>query len=95
MLIPLLSFIKLAPARELHVCLVADSNAYGASSDHKLTPILSFSSRALAFHPTKRTLSTLHPRLHSPKIPFKTHNRALPIFRPRPPQNGIVPARQD
>jgi hypothetical protein len=88
MLIPLLSFIQLAPARKLHVCLVANTNAYGASSDHKLTPILSFSSRALAFHPAKRTLSTLHSRLHSSKIPFKTHNRALPISRPRPPQNA-------
>lgn len=53
MLIPLLAFIKLALARKLHVCLVTNNNAYGASSDHKLAPILSFSSRALAFHPTK------------------------------------------
>ena len=53
MLIPLLSLIKLAPARKLHVCLVANNNAYGASSHHKLAPILSFSTRALAFHPAK------------------------------------------
>jgi hypothetical protein len=53
MLIPLLSFIKLAPTRKLHVCLVTNNNAHGASSKHKLALILSFSSRALAFHPAK------------------------------------------
>jgi len=53
MLIPLLSFIKLAPARKPHVCLVARNNAYAASSGHKLAPILNFASRALAFHPAK------------------------------------------
>jgi hypothetical protein len=52
-LIPILSFLKLAPARKLHVCLVANKDAYGASSDHKLIPILGFSTCALAFHPAK------------------------------------------
>ena len=86
MLPPLLSFVKLAPARELHVCLVANNNAYRASSDHKLALILKLLACALAFNPAKSSHSTLHPCLHRPEIPFKTHNRALPNFRPRPPQ---------
>jgi hypothetical protein len=85
MLFPLLSTVKLAPARELHVYLVINKT-YGMSSDHKLVPTLNFLTCALAFNPAKQSQFTLYPWLYKPKFRFKPHSRTLPNFGPRPPQ---------
>ena len=94
MLSSLLSSIKLAPAHEVYVCLVAVRNAYGMSSHHKLVPALNFLTWALAFSPAKQPCLILCLTLYAPKIPFKTHNRDLPDFRPRPPQTRAAPFKR-
>jgi hypothetical protein len=96
MLSPLPSLIQLAPARELHVCPVADNNAYGASPSRKLTPIAGIPNLCVCFQPSKMIASALPACLHKPEIPFKTHNRTLPNLdrvrrkRERLPSNGSI-----